>query len=302
MTHIRLGVIGAGLIWIREHQRTLAQLSDVFTPVAFCELSAERRAALQRDFPAAAIFEQQEHLLAQPDIDAVLVLTPIALNAPTATAALLAGKDVIMEKPIARSVAEAQALIDTARRVGRRLYVAEQLAYRPAEDTISALIASGEIGDVVLWEYIQHWSQNPDPERGALRYDSTPWRKNAEFPLGVMFDGGIHLIAALSTLFGQPATVTANGRKLREGYGEYRPGGRVYALSQRANRHAQLLAVDAAHAEPLSHSWHAGHSRGGTRAGDRAARRPARPRGADCAGRRPHAAVARHRARVCRRC
>ncbi len=221
MPPLRLGVIGAGLIWIREHQRALAQLRDVFEPVAFCEVSAERRAALAAEFPGAFVTDSHQALLARPNVDVVLVLTPIALNAQMAAAALRAGKDTIMEKPIARSTAEARALLQTARDSGKRLYVAEHMAYRPAEQVVSAVLASGAIGDPVLWQCVRHWAVDPDPEQGALRYDSTPWRKSAEFPLGVMFDGGIHTVAVMSNLFGQPATVSASGRKLRDGYGEY---------------------------------------------------------------------------------
>lgn len=221
MTALRLGVIGAGLIWIREHQKALAQLRDVFEPVAFCEINAERRAALAAEFPRSKITDNHQTLLALPEVDAVLVLTPIVLNAQMAAAALRAGKDTIMEKPIARSTAEAEALLQIARESGRRLYVAEHMAYRPGEETIKAILNSGEIGEPVLWQCVRHWAVDPDPEQGALRYDSTPWRKTAEFPLGVMFDGGIHTIAVLGNLFGHPSSVAASGRKLREGYGEF---------------------------------------------------------------------------------
>lgn len=232
MSIVRLGVIGAGLIWVREHRKALAQLSEVFQPVAFCEVNAERRAALAQDFPTATIVEQPEPLLQREDIDAVLVLTPITLNAPVAMAALQAGKHVIMEKPIARSAAEAQTLARTAQQLGKRLFVAEQMAYRPSNQTIADTLDSGVIGDIVLWDCIRHFAVDPDPAQGDLRYDSTPWRKNPDFPLGTMFDGGIHLVAILSSLFGQPTAASANGHKLREGYGDY---DQVVAFLQYAN-------------------------------------------------------------------
>src|SRR5690606_25884666 len=106
MLPVRLGVIGAGLIWIRRHQATLATLQDVFRPVAFADPSEERRGQAAEQYPDAAMVSDYQDLLALPDVEAVLVLTPIALNAQVALAALQAGKDVIMEKPIARSAAE----------------------------------------------------------------------------------------------------------------------------------------------------------------------------------------------------
>lgn len=221
MPPIRLGVIGAGLIWIREHQKALAELRETFVPVAFCEVNAERRAALAEEYANAVISDNHEALLALPVVDAVLVLTPIALNAQMAAAALRAGKDTIMEKPIARSKGEAETLLQIAHASGKRLYVAEHMAYRPGEETIKAILDSGEIGEPVLWQCVRHWAIDPDPAQGNLRYDSTPWRKAAEFPLGVMFDGGIHTIAVLGNLFGHPTSVAASGRKLRDGYGEF---------------------------------------------------------------------------------
>lgn len=219
MAPIRVGVIGLGLIWIREHQPVLATLQDTFTPVAFCDTNAERRAAAAQTFPGAPIFAEYERLLQLPEVEAVLVLTPIAFNAPVALAALQAGKDVLMEKPIARSVAEGQALVAAARQAGRRLFVLEQLAYRQADDLVAAQLAAGSIGDLVLWNRVQHF--DADPAQGALRYDTTPWRKQPDYPLGPLFDGGIHLIASLSKIFGLPATVAATGRQLRPEYGEY---------------------------------------------------------------------------------
>lgn len=219
MKPIRLGVIGLGLIWIREHRPSLETLKPHFEAVAFCDVSEQRRAETAAAFPGRLVVDDYRQILAMPEVDAVLVLTPIAFNAPVALAALEAGKDVIMEKPIARSVAEGQALIDAARRTGRRLVVMEQLGYRRADAILAEVIESGEIGEPVLWERIFHFEA--DTAQGPMSYASTPWRKAADFPLGTLFDGGIHLIASLSATFGPPQSVYAQGRKLRPDYGEY---------------------------------------------------------------------------------
>lgn len=219
MLPIRLGVIGAGLIWIRRHQPTLATLTDTFQPVAFADPSAERRAQAAAAYPAAAIYADYQALLAQADVDAVLVLTPIALNAPVARAALDAGKDVIMEKPIARAVAEGAALVAAAQAAGKRLYVTEQMGYRRNEEILAEVIASGIVGDLVLWEAVHH--MEGDRAQGPMSFASTPWRKQADFPLGTLFDGGIHLIAGLTRVFGRPSQVSATGKKLRAEYGEF---------------------------------------------------------------------------------
>jgi predicted dehydrogenase len=219
MQPIRLGVIGAGLIWLRRHQATLATLQDKFLPVAFADPSAQRRTQAAEAFPDGTIVSDYNELLTLPQVDAALVLTPIHLNAPVALAALQAGKDVIMEKPIARSVAEAAQLLATAKAAGRRLYVLEQMGYRRAEEILAETIASGAIGSLVMWERVEHLEG--DRTQGPMSFASTPWRKEANFPLGTLFDGGIHVIAALTKVFGRPERVWATGKKLREEYGEF---------------------------------------------------------------------------------
>ena len=219
MSAVNLGVIGLGLIWQRVHKPILTSRASLFNPVAFCDLSEERRVATQAEFPTATVVADYQELLAMAEVEVVQVLTPIAYNAPVARAALAAGKDVIMEKPIARSVAEGKELMATAERLGRRLFITEQLAYRHADTQLAALLAQGVIGEPILWERVQHLEG--DIGQGAMRYENTPWRKEANFPLGTLFDGGIHLIASLSRIFGPPQRVAATGRKLREEYGEY---------------------------------------------------------------------------------
>ncbi|MBA3945048.1 MAG: Gfo/Idh/MocA family oxidoreductase [Herpetosiphonaceae bacterium] len=219
MAPIRVGVIGTGLIWIRTHRPLLATLRDVFQPVAFCDVSAERRAAVAHDFPDAQVVSDYQSLLQIPEIETVMIFTPIALNAPIAMAALQAGKNVIMEKPIARSTVEGRALVDMAMQHQRRLFVTEQMGYRKAEEQLAEVINSGEIGDLVMWERVAHGDLDTAPP--PIRYETTPWRKSADFPLGTLFDGGIHQIAGLTKVFGVPETVFATGRKLRPEYGEY---------------------------------------------------------------------------------
>jgi len=182
-------------------------------------VSEQRRAELARDFPKATVLDDYHQLLELPEVDTVLVMTPIALNAPAARTALLAGKHVIMEKPVARSVAEGQDLVATARRMGRQLAVTEQMAYRQLEQIVSDVLDSGEIGDLVMWNRVHHLEVDSAP--GPLRFETTPWRKQPDFPLGTLFDGGVHLIASLTRMFGAPQTITATGRQLRPEYGEF---------------------------------------------------------------------------------
>jgi predicted dehydrogenase len=212
--------VGVGLIWSRVHQPHLARLQDVFELVAFCDVSADRRAVITADFPHARVMSDYHELLAMPEVEAVLVLTPIALNETVAQDALRAGKDLLLEKPIARSVAAGMQIVAAARQAGRRLFVTEQIGYRQADDALLDLLAAGEIGELIMWDRVQHRVLSTQPE--PMNYTSTPWRIQPDFPLGNLFDGGIHLIASVTKLFGTPASIFAAGsKKFRPGYGPY---------------------------------------------------------------------------------
>ncbi len=216
---IRLGVVGPGIIWHRAHKQALKKLSKHYSPAAFCSRTRERREKAASEFPGAKTFSDYNELVQSPEIDAVLVTTPIKLNAPVAIAALKAGKDVYLEKPMATSLEEAEEIIGLERSSGRNVFVLEQIPYSDAWDRLIEVLNSGEIGDAVMYDKASHnlLDASVDPDG----YGGTEWRIDAEFPLGGFFDGGIHAIALLATIFGPPKSVYAAGQSLREGYGEY---------------------------------------------------------------------------------
>jgi predicted dehydrogenase len=82
----------------------------------------------QMDLTGVAAYEKFEELLADPNVNLVDLCVPNADHAPMAIAALKAGKDVLVEKPIALSLEDAEAMVATARETGRKLMVARLLA------------------------------------------------------------------------------------------------------------------------------------------------------------------------------
>ena len=149
-----------------------------------------------------------------------MVLTPIALNTSTAIAALNAGKHVLLEKPVAVGLDECEALLHAEARSGKRVYVLEQAAYSARLTAMKGLLAEKRLGDLVLYDRIEHGILDADAN-DAGGYGKTRWRQDAEFPLGMLFDGGIHAIAELTQLFGVPEAVFASGKKWRTSFGEY---------------------------------------------------------------------------------
>lgn len=215
MNKIRIGVVGPGIIWKIAHRPALENFGEQVEITAFSASSEKTRREVEQTYPGVPFYSDYHELVTAPQVDWVLVLTPIALNAPVAQAALEAGKNVFLEKPMARSLAEGEALVRLADEIGRRLFVLEQFVYPGYVDTVEQVIRSGEIGEVLMYDQVQ--SELYD----AHSHDATPWRTQANFPLGRLFDGGHHPIARLGRLFGEPLSVYALGRNLRPNYGEY---------------------------------------------------------------------------------
>jgi predicted dehydrogenase len=195
-------------------------LNDDFVVTAFCASSDRRKAEVARDYPGVPFVTDLDTFLRRDDVDAVVALTPIPLNGPVALAALRAGKDVFVEKPMAHQLEVGQALVETARRTGKRLWLLEQDAYALRWRQVRDVLQSGEIGEPVVYDQVAHWPLDEGPyARGG--YGNTAWRIQPDFPLGIMFDAGHHLIATLSTLFGKASWVFASGVSLRPTFGDY---------------------------------------------------------------------------------
>ena len=219
MSPIRLGLVGFGLIWDQEHEPEVNELGDVFEITALCASSDKSAAKAEEKYPDLPFTRDYQELVARPDVDAVVVQTPIPLNAPVAIAAMQAGKDVILEKPIGRTCDEGGQVLYEMNETGKRIYVLDNAFYQPRWDTIREVLASGALGTVVQFEQVSH--SHVDPERNTQRgYATTPWRINPDYPLGYLLDAGVHQIAALSKLFGHPRFVQAVAVKLRPEYGD----------------------------------------------------------------------------------
>ncbi len=140
---MKVGLIGAGN-WGRNILRTLAELG-VLGGVA--EASGELRQRIAAEHPGTRVYADHRELLCS-DIPAVAIATPVATHYPIAREALLAGKDVFVEKPLALRAAEAEELVELARARGRVLMVGHLLLYQPAIGWIKDFLGGGGIGEV----------------------------------------------------------------------------------------------------------------------------------------------------------
>jgi len=143
---MRFGLIGYGLFG-RHHARAIAQAPGATLGAIACR-SAETAEAARKDWPNVFVTTDYRALLARPDIDAVDVVVPNDLHEQIGVAALEAGKDVLLEKPLAPTLAACDRLIDTARRTGRVLSIGHELRLSEQWGAIKRLIDAGDLGDL----------------------------------------------------------------------------------------------------------------------------------------------------------
>ncbi|NKX45731.1 Gfo/Idh/MocA family protein [Roseicyclus persicicus] len=198
---IGVAILGAGIG--REHLAGYRALSDRFTVRRLVDLDPARAAEVAAGDPAIRLGTDLADALNDPDIHLVDVCLPPHLHVPVAVQALEAGKHVVLEKPIAPSLADCDRLAEAETRSGRRLFPVFQYRYGRGTAALDALIAAGLAGRPQVAALETHWN------RGAAYY-AVPWRGTwAGERGGAVLGHAIHNHDLLCRYFGQPAGVAA---------------------------------------------------------------------------------------------
>ena len=160
------------------------------------------------DFPDARVFADPLDAFADDAVDLVVVAAPNAVHASLAVAALEAGRHVVVDKPFAATLAEAQVVVDAAARTGRIASVFHNRRWDADFLALRALVDEGSLGEVV--EFHSHFDRfRPQvPDR---------WRERAGPGAGLWFDLGPHLVDQALQLFGMPLAVQADIAIQRDG-------------------------------------------------------------------------------------
>jgi predicted dehydrogenase len=143
---INVGVVGCGY-WGPNLIRNLRQASDCHLKV-ICDTSEQRLRHMRKMHQDVATTTQFEDLLADRELDAVVVATPVRFHYEMAKAVLLAGKHVFIEKPMARTVAEGEELVALAEKNGLVIMVGHTFLFSPAVRRMKEIIDSGDIGEI----------------------------------------------------------------------------------------------------------------------------------------------------------
>lgn len=194
---VRLAVVGAGG-WGQNHVRTFAKLPEADLRYV-CDRSDVARARAAKLAPDAQVVEDASVLFEDPSLEAVVIAVDASTHAALAQQALRAGKDVLVEKPLALDPADASALAREADERGRVLMVGHLLLYHPAIDRLRELCAEGRLGQLL---HLRCERLN----LGVLRRHENAW-----------FSLAPHDLSLAHLLFGaQPKTIAASGACLLE--------------------------------------------------------------------------------------
>jgi predicted dehydrogenase len=200
---IRWGILGCGDIVRKRVARAIQDQPDCAL-LAVCRRDADKLREFQRTYGVERGYPHDAELLADPDLDAVYIATPVCLHLPQTLAAAAAGKHVLVEKPMARTTAECDRMIAVCQERGVRLGVAYYRRFYPLVARLKELLTAGEIGRPLSVSAITATPLDMTP--GAEGY----WRVLPdESGGGALMDIGSHRLDLMLDLFGDIQDVQA---------------------------------------------------------------------------------------------
>lgn len=202
---IDVGLIGFGFAGRTFH----APVLQAVTGLRFAVILERSGLEASKLYPDSRVVRNLEDLLAIETIRLVVVATPNVSHYEIARQCLLAGKDVVIDKPFATTSEEACELVKLATEKRRLLSVYQNRRWDGDFMTLRQLIETGAVGRLALYE--SHF----DRYRPQVR--SEAWREREQPGSGLLFDLGPHLIDQALLLFGTPQAVRADVRVEREG-------------------------------------------------------------------------------------
>lgn len=203
-----VGVIGGGLA-AQGHIKVYQQEEDVRV-AAIAEPNDGLRAKITNLYPDSRITADYSEILKDASINLIDICVPHFLHYPITMEAFKAGKNVIVEKPIALNLTEADKMIKESKRTGCRFFVALNQRFLPVHQKVKKLLEDGEIGSpffalaICIGDEFQRMS-DPHHWKGT-------WNKAGG---GALADTGTHLVDLMHYFFGEAIAVTATSKRLR---------------------------------------------------------------------------------------
>jgi predicted dehydrogenase len=203
---LRVAIIGCGNIGVRAHLPVCAHIAETEV-VAVCDI-IEERAQVAAERSGATAYTDYRQLLGREDIDMVTICLPNDLHAEASIAAAEAGKHVLCEKPMALTLEEADAMIETAEKAGVKLMIGHTRHFDHRYTNIKAQLDAGKVGRPV---FIRR------AERQFLPFASDAWKWDPKRGGGVFLNIGVHCTDLFHWFFGREALeIYAVGKSVRE--------------------------------------------------------------------------------------
>jgi len=181
---IRAAVIGLGY-WGPNLARNLST-AEGCKLVAVCDKDAKRLERASKQYPGIETAASTDAIFGSDQIDLVAIATPVHTHYTLVKQALESGKHVLIEKPLTADVAEAQELVDLAKRNGRVLMVDHTFIYHPAVEKLQDTIKRGELGDICYYDSVRI-------NLGLFQHD-----------VSVLWDLGPHDVSIMQYLVNRP--------------------------------------------------------------------------------------------------
>jgi predicted dehydrogenase len=205
MRPLKLGILGTGIAANKLYLPAFKALGRDIELLACANRTRSKALAFAKAAGVAKVLDSGDDLLAQPDIEAVLISLPIDQQPAWVLKALRAGKHVLSEKPMAPDLAAGRALLRSAapyQRQGLKWLVGENFHFMRQAGQLQAWLEAGALGDVRLVEAHQMGLMD-----ASSPYFHTAWRTSPRFVGGFVVDGGVHLANILRRSFGLPVEV-----------------------------------------------------------------------------------------------
>lgn len=204
MRKLKVGVIGCGSIARYRHLAEY-QAHENVEITAVCDVVQERALEMAEKFGAAAYTDYQE-LLKNGEIEAVSICTPNALHAPMSITALQSGKHVLCEKPMATSLAEAEAMIEAAKVNKKKLMIAHNQRFVPSHNKAHELIQAGDLGRIYSFRTA---FGHGGPEGWSIDGANSWFFDKKQAFIGAMGDLGVHKTDLMRFLLNEEFTEVA---------------------------------------------------------------------------------------------
>jgi predicted dehydrogenase len=153
MSKIRVAIVGCGY-WGQNLIRNCSDLDNAEV-VAVCDFNLNALARMKRRYPTVELKQAYNEILSDHRIHAVVIATPVSTHYPFARQALLAGKHVLVEKPLATSTKQVLDLMELSERRDRTLMVDHTFIYTGAVRRMKSLIDSGEVGELLYFDSVR---------------------------------------------------------------------------------------------------------------------------------------------------